>query len=92
LAAGNGHEAVVRLLVEKGADVDAKDNDGGTALRWAAGSGGMRRWCSCSLPSLQNHLSILLTHRHGNHPSFQLIHFMPSPSHLICKQQSDGLT
>jgi len=30
-----GHEAVVRLLVELGTDVDAKDKDGGTALHWA---------------------------------------------------------
>jgi ankyrin repeat protein len=30
---------VVRLLLEKGADVEAKDNNGGTALYRAAGSG-----------------------------------------------------
>jgi ankyrin repeat protein len=30
-AAESGYEAVVRLLPEKGADVDAKTNDGGTA-------------------------------------------------------------
>jgi hypothetical protein len=32
LAAQGGNQAVVRLLVEKGADVNAKDNDGITAL------------------------------------------------------------
>jgi ankyrin repeat protein len=32
LAAGNGHKAVVRLLVEKGAYIDSKDNSGWTAL------------------------------------------------------------
>jgi hypothetical protein len=30
-AVESGYEAVVRLLLEKGADVDAKTNDGGTA-------------------------------------------------------------
>jgi hypothetical protein len=39
-AAANGHEAVVRLLLEKGADVDAKDRlDGRTALIRAAEGG-----------------------------------------------------
>jgi ankyrin repeat protein len=31
-----GHEAVVKLLVEKGADVDTKDNYGRTPLSQAA--------------------------------------------------------
>ncbi|KFY83567.1 hypothetical protein V498_07971, partial [Pseudogymnoascus sp. VKM F-4517 (FW-2822)] len=35
-AAENGHEAVAKLLLQKGADVDAKDVDGGTPLRRAA--------------------------------------------------------
>jgi ankyrin repeat protein len=35
----NGHEAVVRLLVEKGADVKAKGNAGATALHGAAWKG-----------------------------------------------------
>jgi ankyrin repeat domain-containing protein 50 len=34
-----GHEAVVGLLLEKGADVDAKNNYGWTALHWAAMKG-----------------------------------------------------
>ncbi|PVH70389.1 hypothetical protein DL98DRAFT_389862, partial [Cadophora sp. DSE1049] len=38
-AAGNGHEAVVKLLLESGAEVDCKDKDGRTSLSWAAGSG-----------------------------------------------------
>jgi ankyrin repeat protein len=29
----------VRLLLERGADVEAKDKEGGTALNWAAGLG-----------------------------------------------------
>ena len=42
----SGHETVVRLLLDKGADVDAKDGHGRTALtgRLAAGT---RRWCGC---------------------------------------------
>ena len=35
----DGHEAVVRLLLEFKADVDTKDNNGETALYWAARSG-----------------------------------------------------
>jgi ankyrin repeat protein len=38
-AALNGHEAVVRLLVEKGADVEVKNDDGRTALHRAAEKG-----------------------------------------------------
>ena len=38
-AAGNGHEAVVRLLLEKGANIAAKTSEGRTALHLAAGSG-----------------------------------------------------
>ncbi|KAI9889411.1 MAG: hypothetical protein M1814_005347 [Vezdaea aestivalis] len=34
-----GHELIVRLLSEKGADVEAKTNDGSTALYWAARNG-----------------------------------------------------
>jgi ankyrin repeat protein len=39
MAAGNGQEAVVRLLLKRGADVSAKDGDGRTALHWAAING-----------------------------------------------------
>jgi ankyrin repeat protein len=38
-AAWNGHEAVARLLLEKGADIEAEDLDGRTALLEAAGNG-----------------------------------------------------
>jgi ankyrin repeat protein len=39
-AAGNGHEAVVKLLLEKGADLGCKNSEyGRTALSWAAGTG-----------------------------------------------------
>jgi uncharacterized protein (DUF1778 family) len=34
-AVWNGHEAIVRLLLEKGADVEAKDEHGQTLLSWA---------------------------------------------------------
>jgi ankyrin repeat protein len=39
-AAGRGHEAVVRLLVDTGkADINSKNNNGWTPLMWAAGRG-----------------------------------------------------
>ena len=38
-AAENGHEAVVKLLLEKGAELEAKDEYGRTPLSWAAGNG-----------------------------------------------------
>ncbi|KAL8295977.1 hypothetical protein RB600_001460 [Gaeumannomyces tritici] len=38
-AAENGHEAVVRLLLDRGADKDAKVGDGRTPLHWAAAGG-----------------------------------------------------
>jgi ankyrin repeat protein len=38
-AAENGHEAIVKLLVEKGADAIAKDNYYRMPLHWAAGNG-----------------------------------------------------
>jgi ankyrin repeat protein len=38
-AAEKGHEAVVRLLLEKGADLNAKTRDGKTALHLAAEEG-----------------------------------------------------
>jgi hypothetical protein len=39
LASENGHEAVVKLLLETKADVNVQDNDGGTALYLAARHG-----------------------------------------------------
>jgi ankyrin repeat protein len=38
-AVWNGHEAVVRLLLEKGTDVETKGNNGGAALYWATKNG-----------------------------------------------------
>jgi len=35
-AAANGHTEIVQLLLEKGVDVNTKDNDGWTALMYAA--------------------------------------------------------
>ena len=39
LAAGQGHEAVVKLLLEKGAELESKDSEGWTPLSWAAEKG-----------------------------------------------------
>ena len=38
-AAKNGHEAVVGLLLDKGAMIDEKEMNGWTALHWAAENG-----------------------------------------------------
>jgi ankyrin repeat protein len=35
LAAGHGHDKIVRLLIEKGADIHARNNIGTTALQLA---------------------------------------------------------
>jgi ankyrin repeat protein len=35
----NGHEAVARLLLDKGSDLEAKDKYGRTPLSWAAANG-----------------------------------------------------
>ena len=35
----NGHEAVVKLLLEKGAELETKYNNGRTPLSWAARNG-----------------------------------------------------
>jgi ankyrin repeat protein len=40
LAARNGHEGIVKLLLKKGASFELKDKDyGRTPLSWAAGNG-----------------------------------------------------
>jgi ankyrin repeat protein len=38
-AAEKGHEAVVKLLLDKNADVESKDTNGRTPLSWAAEEG-----------------------------------------------------
>ena len=38
-AAFNGHLAICRLLLDKGAQLEAKDGNGGTPLHWAARQG-----------------------------------------------------
>jgi ankyrin repeat protein len=38
-AFSGGHEAVAKLLLEKGADLDARDVYGWTALQWAPPNG-----------------------------------------------------
>jgi ankyrin repeat protein len=42
LAAGSGRRTVVKLLIERGAEVNAKNHDGQTPLEGAAGSGNPR--------------------------------------------------
>jgi ankyrin repeat protein len=38
-AAYKGSGEVVLLLLDKGANIEAKDNDGSTALKWATDAG-----------------------------------------------------
>ena len=38
-AAGNGHEAVVKLLLQKGAELETRSKYGRTPLSWAGGEG-----------------------------------------------------
>ena len=44
LAASNGHERVVELLLQRGAEVNQQNSDGGTALMIAAGRGQDTGW------------------------------------------------
>ena len=49
-AAIHGHLAICRLLIDKGAQLEAKDRDGMTLLRWAANQGLVeivRLLCDC---------------------------------------------
>lgn len=39
LAAREGHPDIVRILVDKGADINIKDKNGRTALMWAIENG-----------------------------------------------------
>ncbi len=39
VASYEGHLDIARLLIERGADMEAKDYDGKTALDWARGKG-----------------------------------------------------
>jgi ankyrin repeat protein len=43
-AAGNGHEAVVKLLLEKGAELETKDLIYQTPLSYGLQRMGTRRW------------------------------------------------
>ena len=47
LAAGNGHERVVELLLQRGAEINKQDSDGWTALMYAADNGHERAVESC---------------------------------------------
>ena len=46
LAASNGHERVVELLLRHGAEINLQNSDGGTALMLAAGKA-TSGWSSC---------------------------------------------
>ena len=46
-AAGNGHERVVELLLQRGAEINKQDSDGWTALMYAADNGHERAVESC---------------------------------------------
>ena len=48
-AAGNGHEAVMSLLLENGADIEMKEIDGGTTLAVAIDNGSACEGCQSGL-------------------------------------------
>jgi ankyrin repeat protein len=47
LAAKNGHEAVVKLLVEKGAELESKDDEFGRRRCRGLQRTGTGQWCGC---------------------------------------------
>src|SRR2546421_13082664 len=64
-AALRGHEAVVRLLVDRGADVNAKDEYGAQHLRK-----GTRGWCGSGLMVVRTSTGRIMTD--GGHCTRQL--------------------
>ncbi len=65
-AARNGNRAMVELLLSRGADVNAKENDGDTALHYAAGRG----FQAVAEVLLANHADVNIPNTGGSTPLF----------------------
>lgn len=68
-AAMNGHEAIIKLLLEKGAEFDSKDNNGRAPLSFAAGNGHEIPLSYCSRRALtaSRKMTIAELRCHGQH-------------------------
>jgi ankyrin repeat protein len=94
LAAIDGREAVVRLLLEHEAGVDAKDNDGWAALHMAAGNGHdamvrllLEHNAYVNVEEIDGQTALLLVARRGHEAVVQLpqstIGNLATPSSLL---------
>lgn len=64
LAASGGRDKVVNLLLNQGANVNAKTNDGHSALQYAAS----KNWKTICASLLENNADVNITDRRGSTP------------------------
>ena len=66
-AAGDGYYLAAKTLIERGADVNAKDNDGNTPLHWAAWKG-QTRAAEVAKLLIDNGAEVNAKNKYGNTP------------------------